>query len=41
MYDRGNYGEAIERSIRKLEKDPHDGSSKKVLQDLIQEIKSL
>jgi hypothetical protein len=37
MYDRGNYGAAIERSIRKLQKDPGDGNAKRVLQDAYRE----
>lgn len=37
LYDQGNYSEAIERSVRKLQKDPGDNSAKKVLADAYRE----
>lgn len=37
MYDRGNYTEAIERSIRKLQKEPNDATAKKILKDAYRE----
>ncbi|RPD50583.1 hypothetical protein [Paracnuella aquatica] len=37
MYDRGNYAEAIERSIRKLQKEPNDATAKSILKDAYRE----
>ena len=31
-FNQGNYTDAIERSVRKLQKDPHDEDSKRILQ---------
>lgn len=33
LYDRGNYEEAIQMAVKKLQKDPNDGEMKGILQD--------
>src|SRR5215207_5089156 len=32
-FNQGNYTDAIERSVRKLQKDPHDDEAKRILQN--------